>query len=101
MKSSVNLRSKGELFSSRSNWQSARSAIQRKARRVWSASGKPLKCVVCGYNAHVEIAHIKAVSDFSDETLVKDINAIENLTALCPNHHWEFDNLSLEQALVG
>jgi uncharacterized protein YneF (UPF0154 family) len=86
-------RTKGELFKTRSNWQSARSAIRRHASVVWGASGKKLECEACGYNTYVEIAHIKAVSDFSDEALIQEINAIDNLKALCPNHHWELDNL--------
>lgn len=45
-----------------------------------------------GYDKHIEIAHIKAVSDFSDDSLISEINDKNNLVALCPNHHWEFDN---------
>lgn len=33
---------------------------------------------------------------FDDEALVKEINDIENLVPLCPNHHWEFDNKILK-----
>jgi predicted restriction endonuclease len=88
----LELKSKGELFKSRVNWQSARSAIQKGARLKWSRSGNLQACAVCGYALHVEIAHKKAVSDFSDDALIKDINSIENLIPLCPNHHWEFDN---------
>ena len=50
------------------------------------------ECSNCGYDKHVEIAHIKAVSDFSEEILVTIINDPSNLIALCPNCHWEFDN---------
>jgi predicted restriction endonuclease len=49
-------------------------------------------CEVCGYNTHVEVCHIKSVSSFSDDTLITEINSIDNLVGLCPNHHWEFDN---------
>lgn len=48
------------------------------------------------YDKHIEIAHIKAVADFDDGTLVSEINDINNLIALCPNHHWEYDNRLLE-----
>lgn len=41
---------------------------------------------------HVEIAHIRAVADFSDEDLLSEINHPDNLVGLCPNHHWEYDN---------
>lgn len=84
--------SKGELFSKRANWQSARSSVARYARKVFNESDKPKCCAICGYDNHYEVAHIKAVSNFSDDTLVKEINHIDNLIALCPNHHWEYDN---------
>ena len=91
-------KTKGELFNSRKNWQSARSAIQKSARRVYFENIDKPKCAICGYNKHVEVAHKKSVSEFDDNTLIKDINSINNLVGLCPNHHWEFDNglLTLE-----
>lgn len=52
----------------------------------------PYKCAICGYDKHIEIAHIKAVSDFEDSVKISEINSINNLIALCPNHHWEYDN---------
>ena len=53
----------------------------------WGNCKKEYKCFVCGYNNHVEIAHIKAVSDFDKEAELSEINNINNLVALCPNHH--------------
>lgn len=47
----------------------------------------------CGYDKHVEVCHIKGISEFPKTTLVSVINAKENLIKLCPNCHWEFDNL--------
>lgn len=85
-------RTKGELFSSRKNWQSARSAIRKHAQAIFSVFNTEHKCSICGYDKHIEIAHIKAVSDFDDEATIGEINAISNLIALCPNHHWEYDN---------
>jgi len=38
------------------------------------------------------VCHIKAVSDFDENTPIVIINSIDNLMALCPNCHWEFDN---------
>lgn len=83
---------KGELFSNRKNWQSARSSIQKMVRNIFFKHNKKPKCCICGYDKHVEVAHIKPVSDFTDETLIKEINSIDNLIGLCPNHHWEYDN---------
>ena len=42
------------------------------------------------------MAHIKAVSDYDNDTLISEINDINNLVALCPNHHWEYDNNLLD-----
>lgn len=88
----IYLRRKGELFKSRKTWQGARSNIRRHAERVYSASSKKKCCYKCGYDKHYEICHIKAVSKFDDNALIQDINSIDNLIALCPNCHWEFDN---------
>lgn len=49
-------------------------------------------CQNCGYDKHVEICHIKAIKDFPPETLISEINDLNNLAGLCPNCHWEFDN---------
>lgn len=82
---------KGEAFALRKSWQSVRSSIARLAREEYQKSDRPKHCIVCGY-PHYEVAHIKAVSDFSDDTLISDINSIDNLIGLCPNHHYEYDN---------
>ncbi len=84
--------SKKEVFDRNKNWQSARSSIRRNAQKIFETSGKEKKCSVCGYKNHVEICHIKSVSSFNDDSLIEEINHIDNLIALCPNHHWEFDN---------
>lgn len=92
-------RTKGELFNSSKNWQSARTTIRKMAQKSFEEAEKSHKCIVCGYNKHVEIAHIRAVADFSDGDLLSEINHPDNLVGLCPNHHWEFDNglISLEE----
>jgi hypothetical protein len=48
---------KNELFVRTSGYQSARSAIQKDARRVFFASTCPKQCAVCGYTRHVEVCH--------------------------------------------
>lgn len=85
-------RSKGELFSSRKNWQSSRSSIVHKALKKYEKSGLPMTCKECGYSKHVEIAHRKAVASFPDSALFKEINHLDNLVPLCRNHHWEQEN---------
>lgn len=49
-------------------------------------------CYVCGYDKHWQAAHIKPVSSFGDDEYVASVNDINNLVALCPNHHWELDH---------
>ena len=61
--------------------------------RSWLKELAKEECKHCGYNKHVELAHIKAVSGFSDDTLLSEINSKDNVIPLCPNCHWEFDNL--------
>ena len=90
-KTSVKDRTKKELFETRSNWQCARSAITKNANEVYFKINENPKCAICGYDKHVEVAHIKSVSSFTDESLISEINSIDNLIGLCPNHHWEYD----------
>lgn len=68
------------------------SRIREAARRNYRKSNKPQYCVVCGYDKHFEVCHIKGISSFPSTTPVSVINDLDNLTALCPNHHWELDN---------
>lgn len=83
---------KKEIFEKYKNWQSARSSIRKRAQQTYEISNKPKHCIKCGYNKYYEVCHIKSVSSFSDDTLISEINDINNLIALCPNCHWEFDN---------
>lgn len=89
-------KTKGELFAERKNWQSARTAIRKHANRIFFENNTTHKCAICGYDKHIEVAHIKAVSDFDDTATIREINSITNLIGLCPNHHWEYDNGVIE-----
>jgi predicted restriction endonuclease len=68
------------------------SRIRMHARKKYMNSGFPKCCIACGYSKHIDICHVKDISSFPDETLIKEINDLSNLVALCKNHHWEFDN---------
>ena len=85
-------RTKGDIFKKSKNYQTARARIGSHARKIFFMSEKPRECFVCGYTLHVDIAHIKDVKDFEEHVTIKEINDINNLVALCKNHHWEFDN---------
>ncbi len=75
--------------------------VRSHARKVFAESGKPRQCAVCGYSTHVEICHIRDISTFPMETLASEINALTNLVALCPNHHWELDRGLIQMGPVG
>lgn len=66
--------------------------VRALARRIYMESGKPLECAVCKYSYHIEICHIRAISSFNKNTFIREVNRLDNLVALCPNHHWELDN---------
>ena len=70
---------------------SAFALVRTRARAKAKKMGLD-SCERCGYNKHVEIAHRKAVSTFEGHTLLSVINSKENLMALCPNCHWEYDH---------
>jgi len=68
------------------------SRIRDLARRLFIKSNKPKQCYNCNYNKHFEVCHIKAISSFSDDTPINEINKLSNLVGLCPNCHWELDH---------
>lgn len=49
-------------------------------------------CSRCGYTLCVECCHIKAVSEFPLTATLNEVNDVNNLIGLCPNHHWELDH---------
>jgi len=85
-------KTKGELKTNSSNWQTYRSIIQKHAKSICEL--RPKVCEICGYDKHVEICHVKSVSSFNDDTLISEINSPDNLRILCRNCHWEHDNLN-------
>jgi len=85
-------KTKEELLEDRKNYQSYRTAIRKLAEKRYYENNKEHKCIVCGYDKHIEIAHIKAVSDFNNDATIDEIDDADNLIGLCPNHHWEYDN---------
>jgi hypothetical protein len=77
---------------------SYRSVIASNARHVYNLSEQTKECKVCGYKILYQVCHIKDVSLFSDDTTIRVINDVNNLVALCPNHHAEFDRGLLDIA---
>lgn len=81
------------IYSHQLNRASKYCRIREHARLVAKKNNLLSKpCAKCGYDKHVEICHIKSISEFSDDATIGEINNISNLTQLCPNCHWEYDN---------
>lgn len=68
------------------------SKIRYHSRKEYFRNYRENSCENCGYNLHIEVCHIKPIKDFKLNSKLAEINSIDNLIALCPNCHWEFDN---------
>lgn len=69
---------------------SAFALVRMRARNITKAL-KRISCEECGYDKHVETAHIKDICSYPLTTMISLINNPSNLKVLCPNHHCEFD----------
>ncbi len=74
--------------------------IRSLARMAYRKSNRPKACVVCGYDKHYEVCHVKPINEFLPSDVVAEVNKLNNLVALCPNHHWEFDHGHLSAVTV-
>lgn len=81
------------MFSVKGKHPSWVSSHIRNFARSWLKHLRKLPCKHCGYDKHVELAHIKPVSSYADSALLGEVNSEDNVIQLCPNCHWEFDNL--------
>ncbi len=79
---------------------SSRFAYIRNFARSWLKHLLDLSCFNCGYSKHKELCHIKPISEFSNDSLLSEINCEYNVLPLCPNCHWEFDNNQLDRQLL-
>lgn len=69
-----------------------KSSFIRLMNRTWNANLLAMPCNHCGYDLHVELAHIKAISTFPSSATLEEVNHPNNIIPLCPNCHWLFDN---------
>ena len=97
----IDNKTKGEYFANKKYWQLARSKITKHAKKIFNLNNGSKKCFVCGYDKYVEVCHKKPVAKFEDSATIKEINDINNLVALCPNHHKELDLGLLKLELAG
>lgn len=78
-----------ELSSIKGKHPSWRNSHIRALNRSWNKN-MVTNCK-CGYSKHVELCHIKPISSFPETATLGEINSPENIKAMCPNCHWEFD----------
>ena len=64
----------------------------RTLARSWFKHLLKEPCKICGYNKHVELAHIKPINKFSGTALMGEVNHPSNIMQLCRNCHWECDH---------
>jgi 5-methylcytosine-specific restriction endonuclease McrA len=70
--------------------------IRGHARSVFKQKGVSA-CYLCAYTSHIDICHVIEIRSFNENTIISDVNKIENLIPLCKNCHWEFDNNKLDE----
>ncbi len=68
------------------------SRVRITARKVYMQSNRPKSCEICGYALFFHVCHKRPIYMFSNDVKLSVINDIDNLIALCPNHHTELDN---------
>lgn len=81
-----------EATYTRHHKSSAFALVRSRARAIAKNLGWN-SCSICGYDKHIEIDHIKPISEFDESTKMSVINDPSNLRPLCPNCHWEIENL--------
>lgn len=68
-----------------------KAANVRMLNRQWNSDLLSKPCAKCGYDLHVELAHIRAISSFPKSATLGEVNHPNNVIQLCRNCHWEFD----------
>ena len=78
-----------EVIYTKHHRSTAYSLVRVRARA--STKGMDKVCQKCGYDKHVEVCHIRPISDFPLDSLISEVNHPLNLVLLCPNCHSELD----------
>lgn len=64
--------------------------IRKDAKRTLIESNIEKVCAYCKnheYDEILEVHHLKGILEYDLDTTINEINALENLVWLCPNHH--------------
>ncbi len=65
--------------------------VRKHARKIMDADPRKKQCEMCGFDAVIEVCHIKGIAEFTLDTTLGEINSPQNLMYLCPNHHAMMD----------
>lgn len=67
------------------------SYLRKQAHKKMELNNIIKKCELCDFDLVVELCHIKSISSFPETALVKEVNSLNNMKYLCPNHHKMLD----------
>lgn len=78
------------------------SDIRKDARRTIEESDKEKVCAYChnhDFDQILEVHHLRGILEFDSSATIGEVNDIDNLVWLCPNHHQmlELGLITLEQ----
>lgn len=86
------LKEERENFSLKGKHPSWVNSNIRNLNRSWNRGMRKLPCAKCGYDKHVELCHIRDITDFPEEATLEEVNHPNNILQLCRNCHWESAN---------
>jgi hypothetical protein len=76
--------------------------VREQARKKLRNEGRTVcENTVCTYRNHVQACHRVPITDFPLTATIAVVNASDNLLALCPNCHWDFDHGYLKMPPAG
>lgn len=78
------------------NSRIAWSGVRTRANTKMELAGIEKVCHECGITEPIDCCHIKDIVDFSEDSLISEVNSFKNLVYLCKNHHWLLDNNKLQ-----
>ncbi len=81
----------GEYKNGFSRAAQAYNSARTISRRIYEKSDRPKSCLICRYAKHYEVCHIEDLQHVPDDKILGLALSHQNIVALCPNHHWEFD----------
>ena len=83
---------KQDLLAIVGNKHTMKTYITSHARNKFNKTDQSKCCRICGYARHIHVCHVKDIKKFPMTAKISAINHIDNLVAMCPTHHWEFDH---------